>query len=214
MANVQQLAANLYGSFILAPLTDIVMRGRQFGKYRTAVVSSARGRVLEIGAGSGLNFPFYGKQAGSIVGIDPSPRLLAMARRRAAAAGIHAELIEGSAEAIPLATASVDTAVMTWALCSIPAPLLALDEIRRVLKPDGRLVFAGHGLSPDAGIARRQRWWTPLWCRMAGGCHLDRKMGDLIRSAGFELAELKNEYAKGPTIAGYMYVGCAVPAAA
>jgi SAM-dependent methyltransferase len=201
---------NFYEHWILPPLLDLVMRQPRLEKYRREAVVSARGRVLEIGVGSGLNLPFYSKQVEIVIGIDPSPRLLAMTRRRAAASGVEAELLQGTAAAIPLADSTIDTVVMTWTLCSIPDPLLALREMRRVLKPDGRLLFIEHGLCPEVGIEHWQHRLTPIWRHVSGGCHLDRKMDDLIRSAGFELTELRNEYADGPRIFTYMYEGCAV----
>jgi len=163
--------------------------------------------VLEIGVGSGLNFPLYGKQVELVYGIDPSERLLSIARRRAAASAIPVELLLGSATAIPLADDAVDTVVMTWTLCSIPGPLAALREMRRVLKPNGNLCFVEHGLSPEPSIERWQHRLTPAWRRMAGGCHLDRKMDDLIRQA--DLTNLHEEYAPGPRAMPYMYQGCA-----
>jgi len=193
------------------------MRQTQFEKYRREVVGAATGRVLEVGVGSGLNFSFYGKQVEIVFGIDPSPRLLAIARRRADVAGVRAELLQGFATAIPLADSTIDTMVMTWALCSITDPPAALREMRRVLKPDGALLFVEHGLSPEPGVERWQHRLTPIWCRLAGGCHLDRKMDDLIRSAGFDLTELRTEYASGPRPMTYMYLGsaqsavCAIP---
>ena len=174
---------NLYERWILPPILDLIMRQKHLTKYRRAVVASARGRVLEIGVGSGLNFPLYGKQVELVYGIDPSPRLLAVARRRAAASEVPVELLLGSATAIPLADDTVDTVVMTWTLCSIPDPLAALREMRRVL--------------------------TPAWRRIAGGCHLDRKIDELIRLAGFDLTSLQVEYAPGPRTMSYMYEGCA-----
>ncbi|MBI1868190.1 MAG: class I SAM-dependent methyltransferase [Methylocystis sp.] len=189
------------------------MRQRQLDKYRHAVGAAAAGRVLEVGVGSGLNFSLYGKQVEAVVGIDPSPRLLAMARRRAAAAGVRVCLILASAIAIPLANNTIDTVVMSWTLCSIADPLAALREIRRVLKPGGKLVFVEHGLAPEPDVERWQRRLTPVWRHIAGGCHLDRKMDDLIRSAGFEVTELSTEYASGPRPFTYMYQGCAEPTA-
>lgn len=173
------------------------------------MVAAARGRVLEIGVGSGLNFPLYGKDVELVYGIDPSPELLAIARRRALASPVPVELLLGSATAIPLGDATVDTVVMTWTLCSIPDPLAALREMRRVLKPNGNLCFVEHGLSPDPGIERWQHRITPTWRRIAGGCHLDRKIDEFIRSAGFDLTNLKVEYAQGPRTMSYMYEGCA-----
>lgn len=189
------------------------MRQHQFVKYRREVVAAASGRVLEVGIGSGLNFLLYGKHIEVIFGIDPSPRLLAIARRRAAAARVRADLLLGSATEIPLADNTVDTVVMTWTLCSIPDPLTALREMRRVLKSGGRLLFVEHGLSPESGVERWQHLLTPVWCHVAGGCHLDRKMDDLIRSAGFDLTELRTEYAQGPRAMTFMYEGCARPTA-
>jgi ubiquinone/menaquinone biosynthesis C-methylase UbiE len=200
---------DFYERWILPPILDLVMRRKDLTKYRRAAVAAARGRVLEIGVGSGLNFPLYGKQVEFVYGIDPSPRLLSIARRRAAASGIPVELLLGSATAIPLADNAVDTVVMTWTLCSIPDPLAALREMRRVLKPDGNLCFVEHGLSPEPGVERWQHRITTVWRRMAGGCHLDRKMDDLIRLAGFNLTDLQVEYAPGPRAMSYMYQGCA-----
>ena len=200
---------NFYERWILPPLLDLVMRRQDLAKYRRAAVAAAHGRVLEIGVGSGLNFALYGKQVELVYGIDPSARLLSIARRRAAASGIPAELLQASATAIPLSDDAVDTIVMTWTLCSIPDPLAALREMRRVLKPDGNLYFVEHGLSPEPGVERWQHRITPAWRRMAGGCHLDRKMDDLIRQAGFDLTNLHEEYAPGPRAMSYMYQGCA-----
>lgn len=204
---------NFYDLWVLPPILDIVMRQRQLRKYRREVVTAARGRVLEVGAGSGLNLEFYGKQVEVVYGIDTSPRLLAIARRRAAAADIRVAFVQGSANAIPLADSTMDTVVMTWTLCSIPNPLAALREMRRVLKPHGQFLFVEHGLSPDAGIERWQHRLTPIWCHVAGGCHLDRKMDDLISAAGFDILRLRTEYAAGPRPMTYMYVGCAKSAA-
>lgn len=200
---------NLYDRWVLPPILDLVMRQRPLQKYRREVVAAANGRVLEVGVGSGLNFPLYDKRVEIVFGIDPSPRLLAIARRRAAGAGVRAEFLQGSASAIPLADKTIDTVVMTWTLCSIPDPLAALREMRRVLKPHGKLVFVEHGLSPESGIERWQHRLTPIWCRIAGGCHLDRKMDDLIRAAGFDIMRLRTEYANGPRAMTYMYLGCA-----
>jgi ubiquinone/menaquinone biosynthesis C-methylase UbiE len=200
---------DFYERWILPPILDLIMRRKDLTKYRRAAFAAARGRVLEVGVGSGLNFPLYGKEVEFVLAIDPSPRLLSVARRRAATSGIPVELVLGSATAIPLADNAVDAVVMTWTLCSIPDPLAALREMRRVLKPDGNLCFVEHGLSPEPGVERWQHRLTPAWRRMAGGCHLDRKMDDLIRQAGFDLTNLQEEYAPGPRAMSYMYQGCA-----
>lgn len=201
---------NMYERWVLPALLDLVMRQRQMQKYRGELVPAARGRVLEVGIGSGLNLPFYASHVDAVFGLDPSEQLLGMAQRRASTANVAVDLMRGSATEIPLDDGCVDTLVMTWALCSIPDPLAALREMRRVLKPDGALLFVEHGLSPEPAVARWQHRLTPMWRHVAGGCHLDRKIDDLIRAAGFELAELKTEYADGPRPMTYMYQGRAV----
>jgi ubiquinone/menaquinone biosynthesis C-methylase UbiE len=200
---------NFYDRWILPSIIDIGMRQEQLDKYRREVIAAADGRVLEVGVGSGLNLALYGAQVETVVGIDPSPQLLAKARRRSSAAGVGVDLVEGSATAIPLADGCVQTVVMTWTLCSIPDPLAALREMRRVLAPGGKLVFVEHGLSPEPAVERWQRRLTPVWRRFAGGCHLDRKIDALVGAAGFELELLRNEYAPGPRAMAYMYVGSA-----
>ena len=114
-----------------------------------------------------------------------------------------------SAEHLPFADAVFDTIVMTWTLCSIASPLAALMEMRRVLKPGGDLFFVEHGLSPELRIARWQHWLTPCWKRIGGGCHLDRKMDDLIRAAGFQINAVETGYMKGPKPWTFMYQGSA-----
>jgi ubiquinone/menaquinone biosynthesis C-methylase UbiE len=207
----REAAVNFYDRWVLPSLLDLIMRQHQLMKYRRDVVTAASGRVLEIGVGSGLNFPLYGRQVENVIGIDPSPRLLAIARRRAVAAGVRTGLLQGSATAIPLADNTVDTVVMTWTLCSIPDPLTALREMRRVIKPHGKLLFVEHGISREPTVQRWQHRLTPMWRRVAGGCNLDRNVDDLIRLAGFDLKELRTEYAHGPRVMSYMYEGCAEP---
>jgi ubiquinone/menaquinone biosynthesis C-methylase UbiE len=186
------------------------MQQKQLVKYRRAVVGEASGQVLEIGAGSGLNFPFYGNRVERLIALDPSPRLLGFARRRAAAAEVRVEFLLGSATAIPLADHSIDTVVMTWTLCSIPDASTALTEMRRVLKGDGQLLFVEHGLAPDPAVERWQHRLTPMWRHVAGGCHLNRKMDQLIQSAGgFGFRKLQTGYAPGPRPMTFMYEGCA-----
>jgi len=200
---------SVYENWILPSLLDFVMRQETMTKYRAAVAGTARGTVLEIGVGSGLNFPFYGDQVERVFGLDPSARLLSFARKRAAAFKMPIELFLGSATAIPLPDNSVDTIVMTWTLCSIPDTAKALAEMRRVLRPQGQLLFVEHGLAPDPSVVRWQHRLTPIWRHVAGGCHLDRKMDDLIRSAGFDFNTLQTGYAPGLRPLAFMYQGCA-----
>lgn len=197
-----------YENRVLPHLIAIAMRHRELATYRERIVGAARGRVLEVGIGAGANLPFYGPGVDEIFGLDPSDKLL----RMAAQAGGPAHLLEGSAEAIPLDTHSVDTVVTTWTLCSIPDAHAALGEMRRVLKPGGRLLFVEHGLSPD----RRVRWFqhrlTPVWRRIGGGCHMNRAIDSLILEAGWRLEKIDTGYLRGPNPATYMYEGSALPA--
>jgi ubiquinone/menaquinone biosynthesis C-methylase UbiE len=161
---------------------------RLLDHYRQRTIEIARGLVLEVGSGSGVNLPLYGPAVARVVGLDPSPELLRLASRRAADTVIPVSLLRASAEHLPLADAVFDTIVMTWTLCSIPNPIAALTDMRRVLRPGGRLIFVEHGLSPEIRTARWQHWLTPYWKRIGGGCHLDRKMDDIIRSVGFQIS--------------------------
>jgi ubiquinone/menaquinone biosynthesis C-methylase UbiE len=200
-----------YQDRILPSLIHLAMRNRNLAPYRKRVVSEAAGRVLEIGVGSGLNLPFYGESASHVIGLDPSPRLLAMARAAARRTAMPLELIEGSAEAIPIEDRSVDTVMTTWTLCSIPEVGCALHEMRRVLRRSGRLLFVEHGRAPEAGV----RWWqdrlTPMWKHLAGGCHLNRAIDQLIEDAGFRIERLDRGYMRGPKPMTFMYEGAARP---
>ncbi|MBE0627919.1 MAG: class I SAM-dependent methyltransferase [Burkholderiales bacterium] len=202
---------SLYDRWILPRALDLAMRNKEVTRHRAALVPGARGVVLEVGIGSGLNFPFYGPQVERFYAIDPSEALLRMARKRARSVSFPVEFFARSGEAIPIENHSVDTVVTTFTLCTIADPLAALREMRRVLKPAGRLLFAEHGLAPDASVRRWQHRCNPLWNRIAGGCNLDRKMDELIVTAGFRIAELTVEYAKGPRPLSYIYAGSARP---
>jgi len=206
--------AAFYEQRVLPLLVDRAMRQRPLEPFRREVVPPARGRVLEVGVGSGLNLPLYGHAVDALLGLDPSSRLLSMARRRVRPGGAPLRLLQASATDLPLADGSVDTVILTWTLCSIPDPVAALREMRRVLAPGGALRFVEHGLSPLPRVRSWQKKLTPIWRRFAGGCHLDRKVDDLLREAGFEISELRTEYAAGPRPLTYMYTGCAQPSAA
>jgi ubiquinone/menaquinone biosynthesis C-methylase UbiE len=191
-------------------MLDGAMKNRMLKPYRTRVVGAADGRVLEIGAGSGMNFRYYGPGATEVMALEPDPKLTAMAKERAEQAGRTVTFISAGAEAIPLDDESVDTVVTTWTLCSIAGADAALAEMRRVLKGSGRLLFVEHGKAPEPGVQRWQNRINPLWKRMAGGCNLNRPIPDLIESAGFRLEALQAGYApEGPKIATYLYEGAA-----
>jgi ubiquinone/menaquinone biosynthesis C-methylase UbiE len=175
---------------------------------REKVVPLARGRVLEIGIGTGRNVRFYDRsQVGKIWAIDPEIHWLAA--RRIARAGLELEAVRLSAETIPLDDQSFDSVLVTYTLCTIPDPLRALREMRRVLKPEGQLLFCEHGIAPDAGVRRWQKRINPAWSRIFGGCQLNRDVPDLIRESGFGISKLDTMYLPGPRFATYNYWGCA-----
>ena len=177
---------------------------------RGECISQARGDVLEVGIGSGLNSPFYSSQVRRIYGLEPSLELQRMARARMLAAPVDVEFLSQSAEdPVPLADSSVDTVVITWTLCSIANAPKALQQIKRVLKADGRLIFVEHGRAPDPGVVAWQDRLTPVWKRVCGGCHLNRKIDELIEAAGFQISELKTCYLRGPRPMTYTYQGFA-----
>ena len=203
---------SFYQRYVIPPLTHLAMRQKQLLPLRQRVIGAAEGRVLEIGIGSGLNFPVYGGAVKSVIGLEPSSELLHMARARAEAATPPVTLIDASAEAIPLDSGSVDTVVTTWTLCTIPNVAQAIAEMRRVLKPAGALLFVEHGRAPEPSVARWQDRLDPLWSRLAGGCHLNRKIDDLISGNGFRIESLENARLPGLRTHTYLYQGGARPA--
>ena len=198
-----------YEKLVVPRLINMAMRNTRLASYRQETIRAARGLVLEIGVGSGLNLPLYGPAVDRVFGIDPSPELLRLASERLGDASVPVSLVRASAEQLPFSEAVFDTLVMTWTLCSIPNPNAALHEMQRVLKAGGRLLFVEHGLSPEARIMRWQHWLTPCWKRIGGGCHLDRKMDDLIRAAGFGIDTIETGYMAGPRALTFMYRGSA-----
>lgn len=204
----------IYAKYFLPRLIDLAMRNKDAGRLRAQWVPHARGEVLEVGIGSGLNLPFYSHDVERVYGVDPSLELQRIARERAASTPIDLEFLLQSAEVrLPLADASVDTVLVTWTLCSIPDPLRALQEMNRVLKANGRLIFVEHGHSPDPGVARWQERLTPAWRRFTGGCHLNRKIDELLSDAKFRIGELRTCYLPGPRPMTYTYQGLAERAA-
>jgi ubiquinone/menaquinone biosynthesis C-methylase UbiE len=199
-----------YENRILPHLLHLSMRQDTFSTYRRRLVPSAQGRVLEIGVGSGLNLPLYTDAAQHVVGLDTSPRLLSMAQQVRGTA-VPIELIEGSAEALPMEDKSIDTVVTTWTLCTIPDVVAALREARRVLEPSGALLFVEHGRSPDAKVRRWQDRLTPVWKRVGGGCHLNRPIRELLEATGFRIERIDTGYMKGPKPMTFMYEGRARP---
>ena len=202
---------SFYQSRVLPYLVHMSMRQEGLSPYRRRVAAAAEGCILEIGVGSGINLPYYSERAVQVVGLDPSTKLLSMAREAMRKSELRVELLHGSAETIPLPDNSVDTVVTTWTLCSISDVVRALSEMRRVLKPEGRLLFVEHGLSPDAKVRFWQNRLTPLWKRIGGGCHLNRPIGEMVQGAGFHIERMDTGYMDGPKPMTYMYEGIARP---
>ncbi|MBB4865246.1 ubiquinone/menaquinone biosynthesis C-methylase UbiE [Pseudomonas nitritireducens] len=199
-----------YDRHALPRLIDFACGMGDVMKQRSLLVPRARGRVLEIGMGTGLNLSFYDPaKVSTIVGVDPAAQMQKLARSRAEAIGIPVEMVALELGQIRADVGSFDSIVCTFTLCSIPDAVAALQEMRRVLKPGGELLFCEHGLAPDAGVRTWQHRLTPVWKPLAGGCHLDRDMPALIESGGFQLRELIQDYLPGPRPMTYVYRGMA-----
>jgi ubiquinone/menaquinone biosynthesis C-methylase UbiE len=203
---------SFYARWIFPRLLDLGMRNKEARRFRERVIPQATGRVLEVGIGSGLNLPFYSAGVEQLFALEPSPELRRMAGPRTKGTRFPVEFLDHSAEEIPLERGSVDTVVTTWTLCTIPDAVRALQEMKRVLKPSGALLFVEHGLAPDPGVRAWQHRLNPLWNRIGGGCNLNRKIDDLVAQAGFRIVDLQTEYAKGPKPMSFIYCGRARPA--
>jgi ubiquinone/menaquinone biosynthesis C-methylase UbiE len=187
-----------YQNCVLPCLQRLTMHNSLLRPYRERVVGAAEGRVLEVGIGSYLNLPFYPSRVREVIGLEPVPRLIAMARDRAAGASLPVTYIEGSAEEIPLDDASIDTVVITWTLCTIRQVMQAMHVMRRVLRQGSQLLLVEHGRAPEASVRRWQDRLTPAWRRIAGGCHLNRPIRALIEDNGFDIVQIETGYMKGP----------------
>jgi ubiquinone/menaquinone biosynthesis C-methylase UbiE len=201
-----------YERTLLPYLLDFSCSLKPIQKQRMKVIPRARGRVLEIGIGTGLNLPFYDRtRINSIVGVDPGLQMHKLAHKRSMQARLKVELVGVSAERLPVEDASFDTVVSTYTLCTIPDPIAALKELRRVLVPGGRLLFSEHGRAPDENVLKWQTRLQPYWMKVAGGCRMDRDIPALLEQAGFK-AEVQSRYIPGPRILSYHYWGEAVAA--
>jgi ubiquinone/menaquinone biosynthesis C-methylase UbiE len=200
-----------YQQHVIPHLVHFSMRQSTLTPYRQRVLAGAAGRVLEVGIGSGLNVPLYPSSVSSVVGVEPSWKLLSFARDATRTAHVQVELVDATAEAIPIEGRSIDSVVTTWTLCTIPDVTRALEEMRRVLKPQGRLLFVEHGESADQRVRRVQNLLNPIWRPLAGGCNLNRPIRALIEAAGFRIQRIDTDYAKGLKPLAFMYEGVALP---
>ncbi len=201
-----------YSKYVLPKLVHLTCSTKPNMRQREKVVPMARGRVLEIGIGSGLNLPYYdAERVKKCWGLDPAPEMLTLAERAAGSVAFDVEFLEVPADNIPLEDCSVDTVIVTYTLCTIPDTEPALREMARVLGPSGQLIFCEHGAAPDANVRRWQDVMDPLWKRFGGGCHLNRLIPDLIEKGGFRIDRMESMYIPGWRPASFNYWGTAVP---
>ena len=204
---------SLYDKYILPRLLNCACSARPMIYQRQKVVPQAEGKVLEVGIGSGLNLPFYDKsKVKKTWGLDPSEELNRMASKVATEENLEVDFIISGAENIPLPDDHVDTVLITYTMCTIPEVEQANQEMKRVLKPGGKMIFCEHGKAPDPNIHKWQNRVNPFWKKIAGGCNLNRDIPDLIEASGFKLENLETMYLPStPKIAGYNYWGYAKP---
>ena len=185
------------------------MEREEFAPYRQRIVKAARGHVLEIGIGSGCNLPHYPKSVDRVTGVEPSRKLLRMAKEATRACDFPVDLVEASAEELPIPDDQIDTVTATWVLCSVRDPSRALQEIRRVLRPDGRFLFVEHGVAPERHMNFLQICLNPVWRRISGGCNLTRQPDALIQSQGLTVHQLQTGYMPGFRPQAYIFEGFA-----
>jgi ubiquinone/menaquinone biosynthesis C-methylase UbiE len=197
-----------YEKYLLPKLINLAMKSPELGKLRRQLVPNAKGRVLELGIGSGLNLPFYNEGV-QVIGIDPSAELQVYAREVARDHQVDVQFVTASAESLAFDDNYFDSAVITWTLCTIPDPAAALNEVRRVLKPGAKVIFAEHGTSPEPQVAKWQNRLNPVWKKIGGGCNLNRRPDQSLIAAGFGFDELAEGYLTGPRWATYNFRGVA-----
>ena len=200
----------IYQKYILPRLIHFSCSQGPTMRQREKVVPLASGRVLEVGIGSGLNLPFYDRsKVTRLWGLEPAAEMREMTRRAASDIDLDVELIDLPGEEIPLESDEVDTVVVTYTLCTIPDTRQALNQVARVLRPGGTLIFCEHGTAPDAGVRRWQNRMNPVWNRIGGGCHLNRDIPGLIEQGGFRIVSMDSMDLPGWRPATFNYWGVA-----
>ena len=205
----QTARIGFYEEQILPRFVDVALGGRQFARLRARVAAQLDGEVLEVGFGSGRNVPYYPPSVKRVQAVDPAVVGRNLAARRIAATPVPVEYIGLDGQLLPLEDGTIDHVLTTWTLCTIPDVHAALVEIRRVLRLGGALHFLEHGRSPQRNVARWQDQLTPLQRRIAGGCHLNRPIDQILPDSGLVVNQLDNYYLKGPKVLGYMFEGVA-----
>lgn len=201
----------LYRRFVFPRLMNCGMASPSLARYRIAALNGVRGRVLEIGFGTGLNLEYYPEHIREITALDPNPGMRAITEKRIALSGIHVNLTIADAQSIPIGDEAFESVVSTWTLCSIPDVNKALREVYRVLTSGGRFFFLEHGLSGEANVQKWQHWLTPIQRRLADGCHLNRNMRELIETLPWRPETMEEFYAEQtPKTLGYLCRGVVV----
>ena len=200
-----------YAEQVLPRVIDVLL-GKQTDPVRARVASGLSGEVLEVGFGSGRNVPHLPQSVTRLIAVDPATVGRRLAAGRIASRGLPVEFVGLDGQSLPLAEASVDHVLVTWTLCTIPDVDRALREMLRVLRPGGSLHFVEHGRSPISKSARMQDRVTPVWKRAVGGCHLNRRIPELIENAGFRMEKLDSYKDQGPEVVARLYEGVAVKA--
>ena len=200
----------IYSKYILPKIIHFSCKQNPNSKQREKVVPLAKGTVLEIGIGSGLNLPFYNSdEVKSLTAIDPSDDIWKINETNLEGLDFEFEFIKAFAEDIPAENNAFDSIVTTYTLCSIPEANEALEDMRRVLKPSGNLIFCEHGKAPDKSVQRWQNLINPIWNKLGGGCNLNRNIPDLIKDSGFKIDQLDTMYIPGWKPASFNYWGVA-----
>ena len=200
-----------YENYVLPKLLDTCCSTKPINYQRKKIVPNASGTVLEIGIGSGLNIPFYNiSKIDKIYGLDPSIQLCKKAIKKAKEINMNIDFLFEGAEEIKLKSNSIDTVVITYTLCSIPNPMDALKEIKRVMRSDGNILFCEHGIAPDIKVSKWQNRINPIWGKLFGGCNINRDIPSIIANSGFKVQNLEQMYLPStPKIVGYNYWGSA-----
>ena len=202
---------SFYDDHVLPRILNVVMNGKEERKIRSRVCAGLTGEVVEIGFGTGHNLPYLPSGVKRLRAVEPSQLAVRLARPRIAASPVAVEVAGLDGQRLPLADDTADSLLCTWSLCTIPDPVAAVAEMRRVLRPGGVLHFAEHGLAPDESVRKWQRRLNGMQQRVGGGCHLSRDIPAIVESAAMTITRLDTYYAKGqPRPYAAMYEGVAV----
>jgi SAM-dependent methyltransferase len=198
----------VWDEHVVPRLTDLSLRGREIGEMREVACAGLTGRVLEIGFGSGLNVRWYPPEVTSVTAIEPSDVGWKLSEPRRGRSTVRIDRAGLDGQRLDLPDDSHDSALVTFSLCTIPDPLLALSEARRVVREGGRLHALEHGLAPDESVRQWQRRLDPVQRALAGGCHLTRDVPALVARAGWHVEDLEQSYLPGPAVARPWAYGC------